>query len=294
MGNYNPIGVISSSWLVAPPFYAGLATEKRSGLTCELKKSAEAPRDQGKPLEMNRRLEAKLYMQEILMDTWCIPGYSRTVLIWHVFLVGSLGNTGKSLAPILEFLVFVERILRGWRNQQNLAIHDSLVLFYTMSMSFHWISLDHMHLWFIWWGRGHGGCYLVWDDGHWGSWVGCVGFVWRWFLEAGSEIDHDLLTSFGMPIQPRQDCIFRSCSFIQKEVLNAPDLFSRCSAKNSGHGWAWTCSSGWRWGCQYISKYCDVQFDLTINIINIDDLDDRIVNKLMNQNDTLAIYQEVI
>ena len=88
-----------------------------------------------------------------------------------------------------------------------------------------------MHLWFIWWGRGHGGCYLVWDDGHWGSWVGCVGFVWRWFLEAGSEIDHDLLTSFGTPIQPRQDCIFRSCSFIQKEVLNAPDLFSRCSAK---------------------------------------------------------------
>lgn len=51
------------------------------------------------------------------------------------------------------------------------------------------------------------------------------------FLEAGSEIDHDLLTSFGMPIQPRQDCISRSRSFIQKEVLNAPDQFSRCSAK---------------------------------------------------------------
>lgn len=39
----------------------------------------------------------------------------------------------------------------------------------------------------------------------------------------------------------------------------------------------------------------NLTWPLTLSyIINIDDLDDRIVNKLMNQNDTLANYQEVL
>ncbi len=134
-----------------------------------------------------------------------------------------------------------------------------------------------MHLWFIWWGTGHGGCYLVWDDGHWGSWVGCVGFVWRRFLEAGAR--SSMIFWQFEDIQPRQDCISTCCSFIQKEVLNeCTRSVQPLQRESSGHGWAWTCSSGWRWGCQHISIYRDVQFDMTIYI---DDLDDGIVNKLM-------------
>ena len=117
------------------------------------------------------------------------------------------------------------------------------------------------------------------------------------FRRLVSEIDHDLLTSFGMPIQPRQDCIFRSCSFIQKEDKDAPDLFSPCSAKIQAMAERGRAPVGGGGGAN-ISQHTamsNLTWPLTLSyIINIDDLDDRSVNKLTNQNDTLANYQEVI
>lgn len=167
------------------------------------------------------------------MDTWGIPGYSRIILIWHVFLVGSLKGIQVNRWPQLSLLVFVEFILRGLYAGVSKTWRSMIAWCFMIPCLRHFIGYH----WTICTCGSYDGEEVMVDailsemmDIEARGLVALPLFEGE-FLEAGSEIDHDLLTSFGMPIQPRQDCISRSRSFIQKEVLNAPDQFSRCSAK---------------------------------------------------------------